>query len=78
MWYKEDPEKLGHLFRSDVEDFMTILHGEEHMKKRNVNTAMVALRFKRDGSTTFRECCAWCKKFPCMMEPAFRIQSEYV
>ena len=76
MWFKEDPDKEGHLFESDVEHFMTTLHGSDGIQRRNVKVAMKALKFNREGSTTFRVCCAWCKAFPCLLEPAFRVQGE--
>jgi len=75
MWYREDPEKIGHLFESDVVSFMKLLHGED-FNRRNVKAAMKALRFKRDETTTFHECYTWCKAYPCLLEPVFRIQRK--
>ena len=76
MWYREDPEKIGHLFESNIVNFINLLHGEG-TNRRNVKAAMKALRFKRDGATTFHECCAWCKAYPYILEPAFRIQRKF-
>lgn len=75
IWYREDPEKIGHLFESDVVNFMKLLHGED-FNRRNVKAAMKALRFKRDETTTFHECYTWCKAYPCLLEPIFRIQRK--
>ncbi len=42
--------------------------------KKNIQTALESFRVKRDGTIGFYPVVCWCRRFPSVLEPAFRLQ----
>ena len=75
LFFIFDPEKNGDINKYDMTNFLKILH-DESILKQNLKAALKLFLVKRDGTTEFIPVVDWCKRFPLVMEPAFRLQAK--
>ena len=68
-----DKDKNGDINKDDMTQFLKILHHETVLKK-NIQSALESFNVKRDGTIGFVPVICWCRRFPSVMEPAFRLQ----
>ena len=73
IFYMFDPDKNGDINKTDMTNFLKILHNEQLLKK-NIQTSLQSFEVDRDGTIGFLPVVKWCRRFPSVMEPAFRLQ----
>jgi Ca2+-binding EF-hand superfamily protein len=79
VFFMFDKNKNGDINKDDMIEFLKILHNESssHTLKKNIKTALNSFKVKRDGTVGFLPVVHWCRVFPSVMEPAFRLQGTW-
>ena len=75
IFFMFDKDKNGDINKEDMMTFLKILHNQNVLKK-NIQTSLESFEVKRDGTIEFLPVVRWCRRFPSVLEPGFRLQGK--